>query len=181
MIKIIFYLLFFLISCISPTNNNIDEKHLLLFLNDRPIKHSNCDSIIIEVIQQCFKPNYSSELSKKVDYFINELELQRSSDHFLNTEDKSACKSVITPLKSMFISKKYATLSYKEKSKSIITDYEGGKISVEIFNFLLNIVIQNLSSLEIESLINEYSRNESIYISINNIISDLNSAKSNSN
>lgn len=81
----------------------------------------------------------------------------------------------------MIISKKYSSLNYNEKAKSIINDYEVGNISGEIFNFLLNIVIQNLSSLEIESLINEYSRNESIYTTINNIISDLNSAKSNSN
>lgn len=73
-------LIFILLSCYSQSNNNIDEKHLLQFLNDRPITNTNCDSIIIEAILHCFKPNYSSDLSKKVDYFINELELQRSLD-----------------------------------------------------------------------------------------------------
>ena len=113
------HLFLLLLSCHSQANNYINEKHILLFLNERPITNPNCDSIIIEVIQQCFKPNYSSDLSKKVDYFINELELQRSSDPFISTEDRSACKSVITPLKSMFISKKYSSLNYKEKAKSI--------------------------------------------------------------
>lgn len=172
-------LIFILLSCYSQANNNIDEKHLLLFLNDRPIKHSNCESIIIEVIQQCFKPNYSNELSKKVDHFINELELQRSLERYISTEDGSACKSVITPLKSMIISKKYSSLNHREKAKSIISDYEEGIIPGEIFNFLLNIVLQNLSSLEIRSLLLEYSNNKNIDTSIQNILSDLNSANSN--
>jgi len=110
------HLFLLLLSCHSQANNYINEKHILLFLNERPITNTNCDSIIIEAIQQCFKPNYSSELSKKFDHFITELELQRSSDPFIYTEDRSACKSVITPLKSMIISKKYSSLNYKEKA-----------------------------------------------------------------